>query len=126
MAADKYPPVNPYVAGLLGRCPRCGKGHLFRGFLALAPSCEVCGLDLAFADSGDGPAVFVMTIAGFIVVGAALYVEVAYAPPYWVHGLIFLPLTVIVCAGLLRPAKSLLIALQYFNKAEEGQRADEG
>lgn len=126
MAADEYPPVNPYVAGLLGRCPRCGKGHLFRGFLALAPSCDVCGLDLAFADSGDGPAVFVMTIAGFIVVGAALYVEVAYAPPYWVHGLIFLPLTVIVCAGLLRPAKSLLIALQYFNKAEEGQRADEG
>ncbi|MBU3888641.1 MULTISPECIES: DUF983 domain-containing protein [Methylosinus] len=126
MAADERSTVNPYVAGLLGRCPRCGKGHLFRGFLALAPSCEVCGLDLAFADSGDGPAVFVMTIAGFIVVGAALYVEVAYAPPYWVHGLIFLPLTVIVCAGLLRPAKSLLIALQYFNKAEEGQRADEG
>jgi uncharacterized protein (DUF983 family) len=125
MAADEYPPVNPYVAGLLGRCPRCGKGHMFRGFLEIAPACEVCGLDLAFADSGDGPAVFVMTIAGFIVVGAALYVEVAYSPPYWVHGLIFLPLTVIVCAGLLRPAKSLLIALQYFNKAEEGQRADE-
>ncbi|WP_018266729.1 DUF983 domain-containing protein [Methylosinus sp. LW4] len=126
MAADEHSTVNPYVAGLLGRCPRCGKGHLFRGFLTLAPSCEVCGLDLAFADSGDGPAVFVMTIAGFIVVGAALYVEVAYSPPYWVHGLIFLPLTVIVCAGLLRPAKSLLIALQYFNKAEEGHRADEG
>ncbi|WP_036294658.1 DUF983 domain-containing protein [Methylosinus sp. PW1] len=126
MAADEHSTVNPYVAGLLGRCPRCGKGHLFRGFLTLAPSCEVCGLDLAFADSGDGPAVFVMTIAGFIVVGAALYVEVAYSPPYWVHGLIFLPLTIIVCAGLLRPAKSLLIALQYFNKAEEGHRADEG
>ena len=125
MSADEYPPVNPYVAGLLGRCPRCGKGHMFRGFLELAPACEVCGLDLAFADSGDGPAVFVMTIAGFIVVGAALYVEVAYSPPYWVHGLIFLPLTVIVCAGLLRPTKGLLIALQYFNKAEEGQRADE-
>lgn len=125
MSADNHPTVSPYVAGLLGRCPRCGKGHVFRGFLELAPACEVCGLDLAFADSGDGPAVFVMTIAGFIVVGAALYVEVAYSPPYWVHGLIFLPLTVIVCAGLLRPAKSLLIALQYFNKAEEGQRADE-
>jgi len=125
MAADEYPPVNPYVAGLLGHCPRCGKGHLFQGFLKLAPSCEVCGLDLAFADSGDGPAVFVMTIAGFIVVGAALWVEVAYAPPYWVHALIFLPLTVVVCAGLLRPTKSLLIALQYFNRAEEGQRADE-
>jgi len=125
MAADDHPAVNPYVAGLLGRCPRCGEGHLFQGFLKLAPRCEACGLDLAFADSGDGPAVFVMTIAGFIVVGAALWVEIAYAPPYWVHALIFLPLTVIVCAGLLRPTKSLLIALQYFNKAEEGQRADE-
>lgn len=125
MAADDHSAVNPYVAGLLGRCPRCGEGHLFQGFLKLAPRCEACGLDLAFADSGDGPAVFVMTIAGFIVVGAALWVEIAYAPPYWVHALIFLPLTVIVCAGLLRPTKSLLIALQYFNKAEEGQRADE-
>jgi uncharacterized protein (DUF983 family) len=121
---DRLP--SPYVTGLLGRCPRCGKGSLFSGFLTLAPSCDVCGLDLTFADAGDGPAVFVMTIAGFIVVGAALYVEVAYTPPYWVHLLIFLPLTILVCAGLLRPTKGLLITLQYANKAEEGRRADEG
>jgi uncharacterized protein (DUF983 family) len=126
MSAETKTTVSPYLTGLLGRCPRCGKGHLFQGFLTLAPTCDVCGLDLAFADSGDGPAVFVMTIAGFIVVGAALYVEVAYSPPYWVHGLIFLPLTVLVCAGLLRPTKGLLITLQYANKAEEGRRADEG
>lgn len=120
---DRY--VSPYITGLLGRCPRCGKGHMFEGFLKPARNCDVCGLDLAFADSGDGPAIFVMTIAGFIVVGAALWVEVAYQPPYWVHAAIFLPLTAIVCAGLLRPTKGLLIALQYFNKAEEGRRADE-
>lgn len=125
MTDHEWPPLSPLKTGPFGRCPRCGEGHLFQGFLKLAPRCEACGLDLAFADSGDGPAVFVMTIAGFIVVGAALWVEIAYAPPYWVHALIFLPLTVIVCAGLLRPTKSLLIALQYFNKAEEGQRADE-
>jgi uncharacterized protein (DUF983 family) len=117
--------VSPYAAGLLGKCPRCGKGHMFEGFLRLAKRCDVCGLDLAWADSGDGPAVFVMTIAGFIVVGAALWVEVAYEPPYWVHIAIFLPLTAIVCAGLLRPTKGLLVALQYFNKAEEGRRADD-
>lgn len=125
MSGNDHRTVSPYVTGLLGKCPRCGKGHMFQGFLKLAKQCEVCGLDLEWADSGDGPAVFVMTIAGFIVVGAALWVEVAYQPPYWVHIAIFLPLTAIVCAGLLRPAKGLLIALQYANKAEEGRRADE-
>jgi uncharacterized protein (DUF983 family) len=97
---------------------------MFSGLLAVAKSCDVCGLDFSFADAGDGPAVFVTTIAGFILAGFALYVEVAYQPPYWVHALIFLPLTVIVCIGLLRPTKGLLIALQYFNKAEEGRRVE--
>lgn len=124
MSVREHRPVSPYLAGLAGKCPRCGKGHLFSGLLKVAPSCEVCGLDYAFADSGDGPAVFVMTIAGFIIVGAALWVEVAYQPPYWVHALIFVPLSAILCVGLLRPAKGLLIALQYFNKAEEGRRAE--
>ena len=40
-------PVSPYVAGLAGRCPRCGKGRLFQGFLNLRPRCDVCGLDYA-------------------------------------------------------------------------------
>ena len=74
------------------RCPRCGKGKLFDGFLTLAPRCEACGLDYSFVDAGDGPAVFVMFIAGFIVVGSALVVEVMYEPPYWVHAVLWLPL----------------------------------
>src|SRR3712207_9462881 len=53
---------SPYATGLAGCCPRCGKGKLFRGFLALAPRCEVCGLDFGFADSADGPAFFIMSI----------------------------------------------------------------
>lgn len=123
MSERDHTSVSPYVAGLLGRCPRCGKGKMFRGLLELAPSCNVCGLNYSFADSGDGPAIFVMTIAGFIIVGFAWYVEVAYTPSYWVHALIFLPFSILVCIGLLRPTKGLLIALQYFNKAEEGRRA---
>ena len=67
------------------RCPRCGKGKLFQGFLTLRPRCDVCGLDYGFADAGDGPAVFIMFLAGFIVVGAALVIEVVYQPPFWVH-----------------------------------------
>ncbi len=107
------------MAGLRCACPRCGKGKLFRGFLTIPPRCEVCGLDYGFADSGDGPAVFIMFIAGFIVVGAALVTEVLYHPPYWVHGALWLPLILVVTLGLLRPMKGLMIALQYYHKAAE-------
>src|ERR1700676_3217114 len=83
----------PIVRGLSCRCPRCGKGKLFRGFLTLAPGCECCGLDYSFADAGDGPAVFVILFAGFIVVGAALLVEVRFEPPSWVTALLGAPLS---------------------------------
>jgi len=108
-------------ASVRGRCPRCGEGKLFSGFLTLAPKCEACGLDYAFADAGDGPAVFVILIAGSFLVGSLLYVEIRYEPPIWVHLGVFLPLTVLVVLGLLRPLKAVLIGLQYRNKAEEGR-----
>ena len=107
--------------GLTGRCPRCGEGRLFAGFLTVRPSCEACGLDYAFADAGDGPAVFVILIAGFIVAGSALIAEVLYQPPLWAHALLWGPLAVIVCVGPLRPLKGLLIALQYHFQAAEGR-----
>jgi uncharacterized protein (DUF983 family) len=108
-------------AGLTCACPRCGRGKLFKGFLTLRPRCEACGLDYGFADAGDGPAVFIMLLAGFIVVGAALIVEALYHPPYWVHAVLWLPLIVIVTLGPLRPMKGLMIALQYHHKAEESR-----
>lgn len=118
---EDYPPQSPYSTGLAGRCPRCGEGRLFRGFLSVAPACEHCGLDFAFADAGDGPAVFVTLFAGFLVLGMALWVELAYEPPFWVHLLVFAPLTLIVCLAILRPLKGLLVAMQYANKAEQGR-----
>jgi uncharacterized protein (DUF983 family) len=108
-------------AGLACACPRCGKGKLFQGFLTPRPRCDVCGLDYGFADAGDGPAVFIMFFAGFIVVGAALITEVLYQPPYWVHAMLWLPLILIVTLGPLRPMKGLMIALQYHHKAAEGR-----
>jgi uncharacterized protein (DUF983 family) len=111
----------PIGRGLAGRCPRCGEGHLFHGFLSLRPACEKCGLDYGFADSGDGPAVFVILIGGFIVVFAAMVTEIMYQPPYWVHAALWLPLIVIVTIAPLRLIKGLLIALQYHHKAEPGQ-----
>jgi uncharacterized protein (DUF983 family) len=121
MADEHHSLPSPYTTGLTGRCPRCGEGKLFDGFLKVRPRCAACGLDFAFADSADGPAVFIMLIAGFAVLGAALYVEIAYEPPIWVHMMIWLPLAVIVCLALLRPMKGLAVALQYVNKAEEGR-----
>ena len=109
------------LAGLSCRCPRCDKGKLFQGFLALRPRCEACGLDFSFADSGDGPAVFIMFLAGFIVVGAALITEVLYRPPFWVHAALWLPLILIVTLGPLRPMKGLMIALQYHHQAAESR-----
>jgi uncharacterized protein (DUF983 family) len=113
--------ASPIATGLRARCPRCGEGRLFKGFLSLKPRCEACGLDYAFADSGDGPAVFIMFIVGFIVCGGALWAEFTYEPPMWLHMAIWLPLTVVLCLALARPAKALMIALQFQNKAEEGR-----
>ena len=112
---------NPLLAGLRGRCPNCGEGRLFEGFLKVAPRCRSCGYDLAKADSGDGPAVFVILIAGFFCAFLMLYTELTFAPPIWVHIVIFLPLTLAVCLGLLRPLKGVMLAAQFSNNASESR-----
>jgi uncharacterized protein (DUF983 family) len=109
------------LRGLRCRCPRCGEGALLEGFLTLRPRCESCGLDYGFADAGDGPAVFVIFISGFIVVFAALLVEFIYKPPYWLHAMLWLPLILFTTLAPLRPLKGLLVALQYHHKAAEGR-----
>ncbi|WP_045365129.1 DUF983 domain-containing protein [Methyloceanibacter caenitepidi] len=117
-----HPPLGATVwAGMCGRCPSCHKGKMFDGYLTLAPACNVCGLNYDFADSGDGPAIFVMLFTGFIIVGAALYVEAVYQPPYWVHALAWGTAALILPLLLLRSFKGVLIALQFRNKAEEGK-----
>jgi len=117
----EHQPISSLRVGLTGCCPECGKGHLFKGFLNIAEKCEVCGLSFAFADSGDGPAVFVILIVGFLIVGAALLVEVNYEPPLWVHAVLWPPLLLILALGLLRFLKAGLVALQYRNDARQGR-----
>jgi len=116
-----WPPVEPIAAGLKGRCPRCGEGRLFSGFLTIGKRCGNCGLDYSFADAGDGPAVFVILLIGFLVVGLALWLEVSYGPPLWLHMLLWIPLTVVSSLVALRLIKGVLITLQYRNKAAEGR-----
>ena len=109
------------LAALLGRCPRCGEGSLFAGYLNVAKRCNQCGLDYSSFDPGDGPAVFVILIVGFLVAGGALMVEVAFQPPYWVHAVIWLPTIFILAFAFLRLVKSALLVLQYKHRAGEAR-----
>jgi uncharacterized protein (DUF983 family) len=113
--------MPPAVTGLLGRCPRCAKGSMFKGLIALADTCAVCNLDLTFADTGDGPAFFASFIGGFIILGIGVWMQVAYEPALWVYPLVFIPFGFIVCVGLLRLVKGVLVSLQYANNAGQGR-----
>jgi uncharacterized protein (DUF983 family) len=108
-----YPPVSPLAAALSCRCPRCGQGKVFDGLLTVAPRCSVCGLDISAQDAGDGPAVFVTLILGAVVVLLAIVVEIEFAPPIWVHVVLWGPTIIGGAILLLRPLKAGLIALQY-------------
>jgi uncharacterized protein (DUF983 family) len=105
--------LSPVTAAFLCRCPRCGRGRLFRGLLTVAATCEVCSLDLSAQDAGDGPAVFVILILGALVVALAILVEARLAPPLWVHALLWPPVIVVGAIAMLRVFKAGLIALQY-------------
>lgn len=117
--------IHPLVTGALARCPRCGGGRLFHKGLMLRPGCSDCGLDYRFIDTGDGPAVFAILILGFVVLGAALFVEFRYEPQVWVHALLWGLITPLLALLLLRFLKAILIALQWVNKAEQGRLAQD-
>ncbi len=123
--SEPYPRLSPFRAGLACKCPRCGRGPLYAGFLTVAERCPVCGLDLQKADSGDGPAVFIIFILGFLVVPLALLFEAKVAPPMWLHVAIWPALILGTSLGLLRPVKGVLIALQYRYKARESGTLDD-
>jgi len=112
--------TSALVAGITARCPRCGRGALFRSGLSLRDRCERCGLNYGFADPGDGPAVFAIFILGFLVLGGALLVEFRLHPPVWVHIVLWGLVTPLLAFGLLRLLKATLIALQYKHGAGEG------
>ena len=119
--AENAPQISVLAAGLTARCPRCGKGALFRSGLVLRDQCSNCGLSYAFADLGDGPAVFAIFILGFLILGGALLVEFKLNPPAWVHIVLWGLLTPLFAFFLLRVLKAALIALQFTHKAEEGR-----
>jgi uncharacterized protein (DUF983 family) len=119
--SPEWPKLPPVRTGLHGRCPRCGEGHLFEGFLKLRSGCEQCGLNYAFADPADGPAFFVICFGCVPAVTFALMLQILASPPVWVHFVTSLPFLVVTCLLPLRPLKGWLICSQYFHKAREGR-----
>jgi uncharacterized protein (DUF983 family) len=116
---------SPIAAALQGLCPRCGNRTLFAGLANFAPKCRACGLDFASFNVGDGPAAFLIFIVGGIVVGLAILLQLKASPPWWVHVLLWVPLTAFLTIGLLRLGKGLLLALEYRHRAREGRIQDE-
>ncbi len=121
MANTEYPRLEPYNVGVRGRCPRCGEGHMFEGLLKLRPNCEVCGLDYSYADPADGPAFFAITFACLPSALFAVWLELAYQAPYWVHVFTTFPIMLATLLPPLRPLKGWLVASQYYHKAAEGR-----
>ena len=123
--AQDAPAASVAAAGLKARCPRCGSGALFRQGLVLREKCERCGLSYAFADSGDGPAVFAIFILGALVLGGALLAEFKLHVTVWTHIVLWGIATPLLAFFLLRVLKATLIALQYKHKAEQGRFAQD-
>ncbi|HEX4738487.1 MAG TPA: DUF983 domain-containing protein [Allosphingosinicella sp.] len=114
----------PLLAALRGLCPRCGSKTLFQSLTGFAPKCRACGLDFSTFIVGDGPAAFLILIIGALIVGLAVTVDLKFSPPWWVHVLLWLPLTSAAVIFSLRAAKALLLALEYRHRAREGRIAE--
>ena len=117
----QWPRLEPIRTGLRGRCPRCGQGRLFEGFLALAKGCDACGLSYDFADPADGPAFFVICFACIPTVLLSAWLEVAHHASIWTQIFVTGPFLLATCIPPLRPLKGWLVASQYFYKAQEGR-----
>ncbi len=113
--------VSPLSAGWKCRCPQCGEGQLYRGYLEMNDECAACGADFTIADAGDGPAFFVMFAALILIVPPAMLFQLLVDPPVWAHAIIWPPVIIGFCMWLLRPFKSILFAMQFANKAEEAR-----
>ena len=119
-------PPSPQQVALRGLCPRCANKTLFAGIATFAPKCRACGLDFSSFNVGDGPAAFLIFIVGGVITGLAIWLELSAEPPFWVHVILWFPLTALMVVGLLRVAKAALLALEYSHRAREGQsRRDE-
>lgn len=120
VSSSQFPEQTIMSTGLRCKCPRCGEGKLYQSMLKPVDNCSVCGLDMSFAENGDGPAVLVILLLGGVITGLALILQYAIDPPIWVHILVWTPVTILLSIASLKVMKSIMIAAQYKTKAAEG------
>ena len=111
------------VASLFGQCPDCGHRTLFSGIIRFADSCTLCGLNFSAYNVGDGPAAFLILIVGAMMVAGATVLQVLVSPAWWVHLIIWAPLTIVLTLGMLRLAKGMLLIIEHRKQAHEGRIA---
>lgn len=116
--------MSPIVAGLRGRCPNCGEGKLFASYLKLPQRCRACAADFSSADSGDGPAVFVILVVGAIVAPLLIVLQFGLDLPGWLALTLTLLAAVALCLALLPSFKGVLFALQWKHRAREATPDD--
>lgn len=108
-------------AALFGLCPKCGARTVFDGLTRFAPRCRACGLDFSQFNVGDGPAAFLTLIIGTLVTVLAITLELTAHPPFWVHVLLWVPITSAAVVGGLRVAKAWLLGAEYRRNAGEAR-----
>ena len=115
---------SAWGAGLMLRCPQCGHGEVFQGYLKFRDRCRACSADFRAADAGDGPAVFVVLIVGAIVAPLLFILQFGFDLPDWLALTLTMIAAVALCLALLPPFKSVLFALQWKHKAREATLED--
>ena len=121
MSGPMIADVSPLAAAVRGCCPRCGSKTLFAGVATFAPKCRACGLDFHAFNVGDGPAAFLTLLVGGLITGLAIWLELSAEPAWWVHVILWLPLTTLAVIFSLRFAKAMLLALEFSHRAREGR-----
>ena len=125
-----YTPPSFFTAvgrGIANRCPVCGEGKVFRGFLKVVPECEVCGAPLGSLRADDAPPYVVIFLVGHLLVPGVFWVERHYQPPMWLHMAVWLPLFAVLCTLLLRPAKGAVVGYMIkMGFLDEEREADRG
>jgi uncharacterized protein (DUF983 family) len=115
---------SAWAAGLKLRCPQCGQGEVFQGYLKFRDHCRVCGADFRAADAGDGPAVFIILIVGAIVTPLLIIMQFGLHLPGWLALTLTMLAAVALCLALLPPFKSVLFAFQWKHKARQATHED--
>ncbi|MHA1567358.1 MAG: DUF983 domain-containing protein [Alphaproteobacteria bacterium] len=110
---EYYPQLSSFATGLACACPQCGQGKLYKGLLETREACDACGLDFSRLDSQDGAAFFIIVLYSAVVIPAALWLEFALEPPFWVHIVLWVPIVIGGSILLLRPLKAWMLAQQF-------------